>query len=61
MPQCDIFLDNDFTKEEMKLVLKQKNLDNEIDVQATRKSSVKNGHSEAVFLKILECRQNGNH
>ena len=54
LPQCDIFLDNDFTKEEMKLVWETKKiLDNEIDVQATCvRVPVKNGHSEAVFLKI---------
>ena len=54
LPQCDIFLDNDFTKEEMKLVWETKKiLDNEIDVQATCvRVPVKNGHSEAVFIKI---------
>ena len=54
LPQCDIFLDNDFTKEEMKLAWETKKiLDNEIDVQATCvRVPVKNGHSEAVFLKI---------
>ena len=54
IPQCDIFLDNAFTKEEMKLVWETKKiLDPNIDVQATcAKVPVFNGHSEAVFLKI---------
>ena len=54
LPQCDIFLENDFTKEEMKLVWETKKiLDNNIDVQATCvRVPVQNGHSEAVFLKI---------
>ena len=54
IPQCDIFLDNAFTKEEMKLVWETKKiLDPTIDVQATcARVPVFNGHSEAVFLKI---------
>ena len=54
IPQCDIFLDNAFTKEEMKLVWETKKiLDPKIDVQATcARVPVFNGHSEAVFLKI---------
>ena len=54
IPQCDIFLDNAFTKEEMKLVWETKKiLDPNIDVQATcARVPVLNGHSEAVFLKI---------
>jgi len=54
IPQCDIFLDNAFTKEEMKLVWETKKiLDPKIDVQATcARVPVFNGHSEAVFLKV---------
>jgi aspartate-semialdehyde dehydrogenase len=54
IPQCDIFLDNAFTKEEMKLVWEtQKILDKNIEVQATcARVPVFNGHSEAVFMKI---------
>ena len=54
IPQCDIFLDYAFTKEEMKLVWETKKiLDPKIDVQATCvRVPVFNGHSEAVFLKI---------
>ena len=53
IPQCDIFLENDFTKEEMKLVWETKKiLDNNIEVQATCvRVPVINGHSEAVFLR----------
>ncbi len=53
IPQCDIFLENDFTKEEMKLVWETKKiLDNNIEVQATcARVPVINGHSEAVFLE----------
>ena len=53
IPQCDIFLENDFTKEEMKLVWETKKiLDNNIEVQATcARVPVINGHSEAVFLR----------
>jgi aspartate-semialdehyde dehydrogenase len=52
IPQCDIFLENDFTKEEMKLVWETKKiLDNNIEVQATCvRVPVINGHSEAVFF-----------
>ena len=54
IPQCDIFLDNAFTKEEMKLVWETKKiLDPNIEVQATcARVPVFNGHSEAVFLKL---------
>ena len=53
IPQCDIFLDNAFTKEEMKLVWETKKiLDPAIEIQATcARVPVMNGHSEAVFLK----------
>lgn len=66
IPQCDIFLENAFTKEEMKLVWETKKiLDPKIEVQATcARVPVMNGHSEAVFLKtskvasreeVIEC------
>ena len=53
IPQCDIFLENGFTKEEMKLVWETKKiLDNNIEVQATcARVPVINGHSEAVFFR----------
>ena len=54
IPQCDVFLENGFTKEEMKLVWETKKiLDLKIDVQATcARVPVFNGHSEAVFIKL---------
>ena len=53
IPQCDIFLENNFTKEEMKLVWETKKiLDKNIEVQATcARVPVINGHSEAVFFR----------
>ena len=53
IPQCDIFLENDFTKEEMKVAWETKKiLDENIEVQATCvRVPVRNGHSEAVFLR----------
>ena len=54
IPQCDIFLENKFTKEEMKLAWEtHKILDPEIAVQATCvRIPVFNGHSEAVFFRV---------
>ncbi|MDC1525982.1 aspartate-semialdehyde dehydrogenase [Gammaproteobacteria bacterium] len=54
IPQCDVFLDNNFTKEEMKLTWEtHKILDPKIFVQATcARVPVFNGHSEAVFFKV---------
>jgi len=53
IPQCDIFLENDFTKEEMKVAWETKKiLDQNIEVQATcARVPVVNGHSEAVFFR----------
>ena len=53
IPQCDIFLDNAFTKEKMKINFETKKiLDPAIEIQATcARVPVMNGHSEAVFLK----------
>ena len=54
IPQCDIFLENNFTKEEMKLAWEtHKILDPNIQVQATCvRVPVINGHSESVFIKV---------
>ncbi len=54
IPQCDIFLENDFTKEEMKVAWETKKIiDPNIEVQATCvRVPVVNGHSEAVFLEL---------
>ena len=53
IPQCDIFLDDYYTKEEMKVVWEtQKIMDPKITVNATCvRVPVFNGHSEAVFIK----------
>ena len=52
IPQCDIFLDNAFTKEEMKLVWEtHKILDSNIHVAATCvRVPVLNGHSESIHI-----------
>ena len=57
IPQCDIFLDNDFTKEEMKVTWETKKiLDPNIEVQATCvRVPVVNGHSEAVFFRTRKA------
>ena len=56
IPQCDVFLDNDFTKEEMKVAWETKKiLDPNIEVTATCvRVPVINGHSEAVFFRTKE-------
>ena len=56
IPQCDIFLDNNFTKEEMKLMWEtNKILDQNIQVMATCvRVPVYNGHSEAIFFRLSE-------
>lgn len=56
IPQCDIFLDNDYTKEEMKVTWETKKiLDPNIEVQATCvRVPVVNGHSEAVFFRTAQ-------
>jgi len=51
IPQCDVFLDNRYTKEEMKLVHETKKIlrDDSIQVTATAvRVPVKGGHSESV-------------
>jgi aspartate-semialdehyde dehydrogenase len=54
IPQCDDFLENNFTKEEMKIVWEtHKILDPKIFVQSTCvRVPVFNGHSEAVFFNV---------
>ena len=57
IPQCDIFLENDFTKEEMKVAWETKKiLDPNIEVQATCvRVPVINGHSEAIFFRTKKA------
>jgi aspartate-semialdehyde dehydrogenase len=54
LPHCDVFLDNGYTKEEMKLVNEtHKILDPAIQVTATAvRIPVKGGHSESVNLEF---------
>ncbi|MBK9759953.1 MAG: aspartate-semialdehyde dehydrogenase [Flavobacteriales bacterium] len=54
IPRCDVFLDNDYTKEEMKLVHETKKiLDPNIRVTATAvRVPVTGGHSEAVNVEF---------
>ena len=54
IPQCDIFLDNDYTKEEMKLTNETKKIiDSSIEVSATAvRIPVVGGHSEAVNIEF---------
>lgn len=66
LPHCDVFLDNDYTKEEMKLTHETKKIlsDDSINVVATAvRIPVVGGHSESVNLefeksfKMSEVRQ----
>jgi aspartate-semialdehyde dehydrogenase len=54
IPQCDVFLENGYTKEEMKLTNETKKiLDNAINVTATAvRVPVVGGHSEAVNIEF---------
>ncbi|MCB0644714.1 MAG: aspartate-semialdehyde dehydrogenase, partial [Phaeodactylibacter sp.] len=58
IPQCDIFLDNDYTKEEMKLVNETRKIlgDSNIRVTATAvRVPVHGGHSEAVNIELRKA------
>lgn len=55
LPHCDIFLDNDYTKEEMKLTKETKKIlsDDSVNVVATAvRIPVVGGHSESVNLEF---------
>jgi aspartate-semialdehyde dehydrogenase len=55
IPHCDVFLDNDYTKEEMKLVNETRKIldDNTIKITATAvRVPVLGGHSEAVNIQL---------
>ena len=57
IPQCDIFLDNSYTKEEMKIVQETKKIldDDSIQITATAvRVPVDGGHSESVNIEFLE-------
>ncbi len=54
IPHCDIFLDNDYTKEEMKLVNETRKILNDDSIQITATAvrvPVIGGHSEAVNIE----------
>jgi aspartate-semialdehyde dehydrogenase len=54
LPHCDVFMENGYTKEEMKLTLETKKiLDRDINLTATAvRVPVKGGHSEAVNIEF---------
>ncbi|MBK9256273.1 MAG: aspartate-semialdehyde dehydrogenase [Saprospiraceae bacterium] len=55
IPQCDVFLDNHYTKEEMKLVHETRKIlgDNKIAITATAvRVPVHGGHSESVNVEL---------
>ncbi len=55
LPQCDIFLENDYTKEEMKLVHETRKIlsDEQIRITATAvRVPVNGGHSESVNVEL---------
>ena len=55
LPHCDIFLENDYTKEEMKLVHETKKIlnDNNLRITATAvRVPVQGGHSESVNIEF---------
>lgn len=55
LPHCDVFLENDFTKEEMKLHHETKKImgDQAIQVSATAvRVPVVGGHSESVYIEL---------
>lgn len=57
IPQCDVFLDNDYTREEMKLVHETRKIlgDNDIRITATAvRVPVHGGHSESVNIEFYQ-------
>ncbi len=57
LPQCDIFLENDYTKEEMKLVHETRKIlaDDQIRITATAvRVPVNGGHSESVNVELKQ-------
>lgn len=56
LPHCDVFLDNDYTREEMKMVNETRKIlgDQSIALTATTvRVAVKGGHSESVNVEFL--------
>lgn len=57
LPHCDVFLDNDYTKEEMKLVHETRKIlgDDSIGITATAvRVPVDGGHSESVNIELRQ-------
>ena len=57
IPQCDVFLDNDYTREEMKLVHETRKIlgDKDIRITATAvRVPVHGGHSESVNIEFYQ-------
>lgn len=57
IPQCDVFLDNDYTKEEMKLVHETRKIlgDDQIAITATAvRVPVHGGHSESINVELRQ-------
>ena len=57
IPHCDVFLDNDYTKEEMKLVHETRKILGDQDIQITATAvrvPVVGGHSEAVNVEFYQ-------
>lgn len=57
LPHCDIFLDNDYTKEEMKLVNETHKILNDTNIRITATAvrvPVHGGHSEAVNIEFAK-------
>lgn len=58
LPHCDVFLDNDYTKEEMKLVHETRKIlgDDSIRITATAvRVPVHGGHSESINVELAEA------
>ncbi len=57
LPHCDVFLDNDYTKEEMKLVHETRKILSDQDIRVTATAvrvPVDGGHSESVNVEFKE-------
>lgn len=57
LPHCDIFLENDYTKEEMKLVNETRKILNDSDMRITATAvrvPVDGGHSESVNVELKQ-------
>ena len=57
LPHCDVFLDNDYTKEEMKLVHETRKIlgNSNIGITATAvRVPVKGGHSESINVELVK-------